>query len=640
MPTYRAHKGPEAHEDEPVRDHLTAVADRAAEFAKALNTEEQARAAGLLHDLGKYGDLFQDRLDGRVRRIDHSSAGAAEALRRYQIAGVAIALAVQGHHGGLHVADRKTLRKLSPACLSEPSPEGLTRSEVDLDLLLRRFVNDGLTLPDDLGDDSFPVLSAPSAAAMLDVRMLFSALVDADFIETEAYFCLARKEKIGRPEPLPLEPSRALETLLAHIDELARTSASSQTVRSMRADLLEASLRGAEMPTGLFTLTAPTGSGKTLSMLAFALKHAQLHGLRRVVMVIPYLSIIEQTVKAYREALAAGWDKEALGRYILEHHSLAGMRRDAGDDTADGRDAETASLRLLTENWDAPVVVTTSVQFLESLFAGRPGACRKLHRLARSVILFDEVQTLSASLAVPTLATLSRLAKRYGSSVVFSTATQPAFSHLDDVVRKFSASGWEPREIVPSGLQLFERSERTRVLWPSKEEVLSDWAQLADELAAHEQILCIVNLKRHAWALLDALGHKNDVFHLSTNMCPAHRQQVLDEVRRRLDEGMPCRLVSTQCVEAGVDVDFPLVWRAWGPLEAIAQAAGRCNRNGHAEHGDVRVFYPPSEDGKRPYPDRAYLQAAQVAETLLAEFGPEGLDIAAQGEKDLCHIRP
>ena len=630
MSTYRAHTGPSADLDEPVRDHLDAVARRAAEFAEAFDAQEQAYVAGLLHDLGKYGDLFQARLDGRARGVDHASAGATEVLRRYQLAGVGAALAVQGHHGGLQVAAKDTLCRLSPARLGEQSPEGLTRSEPDLDVLLSRFAEDGFTLPESLGDDALPVLGAPSAAAMLDVRMLYSALVDADFIETENYFrSTGQQKKPVRPEALPLEPTRALETLLAHIDLLARTNAAADRVLSLRADLLHACLQGAEMPPGLFTLTAPTGSGKTLSMLAFALKHAVEHDLRRIVMVIPYLSIIEQTVGVYRTALAAAWKPDELHRYILEHHSLAGTRGAGGDDAGDGRDERAASLRLLTENWDAPIVVTTSVQFLESLFANRPGACRKLHRLARSVILFDEVQTLGARLAVPTLATLSRLAERHGASVLFSTATQPAFSHLDETVKRFAAAGWQPREVVPADLNLFKRAERTRVLWPARDDAPADWPELADGLLAHEQILCIVNLKRHAWALLDALGEHPHLFHLSTNMCPAHRQKVLDEVRLRLDEGVPCRLVSTQCVEAGVDVDFPVVWRAWGPLEAIAQAAGRCNRNGHAERGDVLVFTPPTDDGKSPYPDPAYAQAAQVAQALLNELGPDGLDIGA-----------
>lgn len=627
--TYYGHTGGAEGGWEPLRDHLYAVAARAGQYAAAFDACQQGQIAGLLHDLGKYGDLFQARLRGEARGIDHASAGAVEALRRYQRAAVAAAVAIQGHHGGLQVADRSALQALSPAHLAEPSPENLTRSGADLELLMERFCADGLQLPAAIDEAFCDVLAEPPGAAMLDVRMLYSALVDADFIETEAHFrAVGRDQGPPRPEPLELEPARDLDILQAYLHELAAASRAAENVQGMRADLLTCCLQAGQKPPGLYTLTAPTGAGKTLAMLAFALRHAAEHGLRRIVMVIPYLTIIEQTVQVYREALGQGRDSGTLERYILEHHSLAGSRDDDGKSAHDGDDTGARALRMLTENWDAPIIVTTSVQFLESLHAARPGACRKLHRLARSVILFDEVQTLPGPLAVPTLATLSRLADRYGSSVVFSTATQPAFAHLHDTVGKFCASGWRPQEIVPTDLELFQRARRTTVRWPDSHHQPLGWPELAQRLAESRQVLCIVNLKRHAWALLDALSAEDDVFHLSTSMCPAHRQEVLDEVRRRLDSALPCRLISTQCVEAGVDVDFPLVWRAWGPLEAIAQAAGRCNRNGHAQLADVVVFRPLTEDDRRPYPDEAYQQAAQVAQTLLAELGTDGFDIS------------
>jgi CRISPR-associated helicase Cas3 len=445
---------------------------------------------------------------------------------------------------------------------------------------------------------------------MLDVRMLFSTLVDADFIETEAHFnALDDKNKGYRREGPPLEPERALGILTDHLKILQASSKASENVISIRNDLLQACLDAASFSKGLFTLTAPTGAGKTFSMLAFALKHAKKHGLRRIVVVIPYLSIIEQTVSEYRKVFDNDFEKE----YVLEHHSLAGIH---GND--DAEDYFESRQRLLSENWDAPIIVTTSVQFLESLFANRPSACRKLHRLAKSVILFDEVQTLPTGIAVPTLATLSRLAERYNTSVVFSTATQPAFTHLNDTVRKFCVCGWEPREIVPEDLKLFKRAKRTRVEWPDLERRIS-WDELAKTLKTHKQTLCIVNLKRHALSLfqdlLDLGCKEGELFHLSTNMCPAHRKVVLDEVRQRLIDGNPCRLISTQCVEAGVDVDFPVVFRAWGPLDSIAQAAGRCNRNGRADFGTVHVFLPEGDD----YPDGSYRQAAGITRILKAQ---------------------
>jgi len=411
-----------------------------------------------------------------------------------------------------------------------------------------------------------------------------------------------------------LRPSEAAEVLDQHLEALAARTDSSSGVAAMRKDLLDACRVASQTEPGLFTLTAPTGAGKTLSTLAFALRHAEQNGLQRIVVVMPYLSIIDQTVRVYRDSLAdiPGGVTE---RYLLEHHSLAA-------ETAEG-DGDGARLRgMLAQNWDAPIVITTSVQFLESLFSNSSAACRKLHRLARSVVVFDEVQTLPLRVVLPTLAALSHLATRYKSSVVFSTATQPAFRHLDANVRRYCAAGWQPREIVPSELQLFERARRVRVKWPKREERIG-WEQLIGQFADLHQVLCIVNLKRHARDLFQLLGPQwgDDGFHLSTAMCPKHRAAVLKEVRTRLESGTRCALVATQCVEAGVDLDFPSVFRALGPLDAIAQAAGRCNRNGKLEVGVLRVFVP--EDAG--YPAGVYGQAASLTAALLN--GAEGLSI-------------
>jgi CRISPR-associated helicase Cas3 len=536
-------------------------------------------------------------------------------------------LAIQGHHLGLEEASNAALAGLTPGKLEETVALAQRRlSETDPEVLLAKLSGDGISLPNDVPSSVCEVWDAHWAAAMLDVRMLFSALVDADFIETEAHFqATDAGNKSYRPDGPLLDAEAALEAVVAHVRKIAEGSGASATVKELRSDLHEACLRAAEEPRGVFTLTAPTGTGKTLAMLAFALKHAAAHGLRRVVCVIPYLTIIEQTVGVYREALGsvAGEDP---GSYVLEDHSLAGTR--GGAKVGDGGDEGQDESRLLAENWDAPIVVTTSVQLLESLFANRPGACRKLHRLAGSVVLFDEVQTLPSKLAVPTLATLSRLAERYGATVVFSTATQPAFRHLDEAVREYCVPGWCPREIVPAGLDLFARARRTRVQWPSDSAETTPWTEVAARMQQAGRALCVVNLKRHALALFQELdgGGAEGLYHLSTSMCPAHRKGVLEEVRERLKVGERCLLVSTQCVEAGVDVDFPVVYRAWGPLDAIAQAAGRCNREGLGAIAPVYVFRPEPDAG-RTYPDRSYEQAASVAWIVLQERSPEAADI-------------
>lgn len=602
-----AHSPSRSGRTDTVTGHLQAVARRAAEYAAAFGAAAEARLAGLLHDFGKYGELFQRRLRGEAEHVDHWSAGAWHALAAYHAEGLAAALAVQGHHIGLQRAEQDALRALAPDVVRRRHPLNLRLSEPPVSLLAELQLPARSELPKSL----YAHGSTHHAAAMLDIRMLFSCLVDADFIETEAHFNAANDKKVYRPAGPRLDPAHALGILLAHVRELARKANADPEVNTLRADLLKACLDKAVSRPGRFTLTAPTGSGKTLAMLAFALKHAAEHDLQRVVLVIPYLSIIEQTAHVYRTVF-----EERMGPgYVLEHHSLAGTR---GED--DGAEGVGEAQRLQAENWDAPIVVTTSVQFLESLFSNRPSACRKLHRLAGSVVLFDEVQTLPTGLAILTLATLSRLVERYHTTVVFATATQPAFTHLDKHVKEWCSSGWRPAEIVPREHKLYDRARRTRVEWPEQGKRI-DWPEVACQLAAREfrQALCVVNLKRHAVALFAELRKAGlpdgELFHLSTNMCPAHRAVVLAEVRRRLSNGEPCRLVSTQCVEAGVDLDFPVVFRAWGPLDSIAQAAGRCNRHGLlAEPGRVRVFVPRDDS----YPGGPYKQAAGVASILAA----------------------
>jgi len=589
-----------------VADHLKAVSERAAEYAAAFGAADEARLAGLLHDLGKYGSLFQQRLKGHAEHIDHWSAGAWQALQ-LRHAGLAAALVVQGHHTGLQRADKAALASLDPAKWDPRMHDQWRLSETGTETLMQCLRDDGLSPTAPMS--SLYDHAGKKVAAMLDVRMLFSALVDADYIETEAHFDAVNGIKKPRRCGPELNPTRTLEVLLARVAELARSSDADSKVNELRADLLNACLEKAAGSQGQYTLTAPTGSGKTLAMLAFALKHAATHSLRRIVMVIPYLNIIDQTAKVYRAMLTPEFGED----YVLEHHSLAGTRgKDEIRDCDENRQAE------LSENWDAPLVVTTSVQMLESLFANRPSACRKLHRLAQSVILFDEVQTLPADLAIPALAALSRLVERYRSTVVFATATQPAFTHLDEHVRKYCACGWQPREIVRTELKLFDRARRTKVEWPDLDSHTT-WDELAGRLAADDcqQVLCVVNLKRHALLLFQKLRARGvpeeGLFHLSTNMCPAHRRVVLWCIHRRLRAGKPCRLVSTQCVEAGVDIDFPIAYRAWGPLDSIAQVAGRCNRNGRLRQlGSVRVFVPEDDS----YPPKGYRQAADIARVL------------------------
>ncbi|MDP3687952.1 MAG: CRISPR-associated helicase Cas3' [Sulfurimicrobium sp.] len=597
----------------PLAQHLSSVARLAAELAGRAAWAEEARLAGLLHDLGKYADRFQARLHGKDSGLDHWSQGASLALTEFRA--IAAALAIEGHHIGLQRGNPIGLKRLRPDCLAAALPPGRSLSDPDLKRLRSRATDDGLTFGKLNSLAVSPKSFERAVAAMLDERLLFSCLVDADFLDTEAHFEGDALGKRPRPEGLRLDAVAALAALDEHMAGLRTATVARAEVRQARETLWDAAIRAGQMETGQFTLTAPTGSGKTFAMLKFALEHAARHGLKRIILAVPFLTVIEQTANIYREVF-----KAFPSNFVLEHHSLAGLGAEAEQRDAEGTGER--QRRLLAENWDAPIVLTTNVQLLESLFSNRPSACRKLHNLMESVILFDEAQSMPSNLAVPTLAALSHLCAAYRSSVVFATATQPAFDTLHEAVAKHAVQGWQPREAVPEHPALFAALERVAVNWPQTDEKYT-WAQLAAELRGADQVLVVVNLKRHAFVLLDELAGMEGVFHLSTNLCAEHRREVLSQVREHLKLGKTCRLISTQCVEAGVDLDFPLVYRALAPLEAIAQAAGRCNREGRMDGKGRVVVFEPDEEGswRRHYPTHAYYQAAEVTRTLLKLHG-------------------
>ncbi len=532
---------------------------------------------------------------------------------------IAAALAIQGHHIGLQQGKPDALRRLNPITLSQNHPLKLDLSHADAAELKKRAEADGLEFQKPTATAVSVNKIGQIVSSMLDVRMLFSCLVDADFLDTEAHFNGDANGKHFRSEGPKLNVGSALSALDSFMSASIRNgSQADENVLQVREKLWQETINASLATNGLFTLTAPTGSGKTLAMLKFALEHAAANKhLKRIVLVVPFLTIIEQTARIYR-AVFQGFPEN----YVLEHHSMAGLGcESASTDAEDNKNnASERQRRLLSENWDAPIVLTTNVQLLESLFSNRPSSCRKLHNLINSVILFDEAQSLPQHLAVPTLAALSHLSVAYRSSVVFATATQPAFDTLHQAVIKESPRGWQPNEIVRNNSDMFSQLKRVRVRWPVSGEKTS-WNTLTQKLSEVKQVLCVVNLKRHAAELLDALKDIEGVYHLSTNQCAEHRRAVLENVRARLKAGESCRLISTQCVEAGVDLDFPLVYRALAPLESIAQAAGRCNREGRmntqGKLGEIIVFEPEEETSRRCYPTYAYYQAAEKTRTLL-----------------------
>ncbi len=609
---------------EPLRVHLQYVADRAAGYAAAFGCHEHGWAAGLLHDLGKYSDQFLRRLEEpRCEPArDHWSMGAVIAASGARC-GIPAALAIAAHHTGLDflVDDPNRFSKIIVDAMRE---EPYRFTETSVHTISERFSADGFSWPSCPHNNG---LSGNPAADMLDVRMLYSALVDADFIETEAHFNGdSATPRQYRPDGPAFDFRMAVSALHEAVGQI-RQGTPPNPMNSVRDQLFSMCVDAAKRyPTGLFTLSAPTGSAKTLAMLAFALHHAVQHSLRRVVLVMPFLNIIEQTASIYRRLFSPrnGFDYHT----VVEHHSLANDRDSkAIEAPTDGVGNEQ---RLFSENWDAPVILTTTVQCLESLLANRPSDCRKLHRLARSVILFDEVQTLPPKLAKTTLATLSRLADPggpYESSIVFATATQPAFDVLNQQVTKLVSSGWNPTELVSDPEPMFTvAANRTRIMW--KHHLPVTLRDLSKDLAQNDQVLCIVNLKRHAILLATELRDRavKGLCHLSTNMCPAHRKDVLRSTIDRLNRNRPVRLIATQCVEAGVDLDFPLVYRAFAPLEAIAQATGRCNR--HSLRDTERVVIFDVDDDRGRYPP-GYTAGVEATKSFLAQLQQDGLDLNA-----------
>jgi len=603
-----------------LEEHLREVARLAASFADAFHSGDWARLAGLWHDLGKYRQAFQHYIasasgyDAHLenapgpKRVDHSTAGALHAASRLpDVRGGILAYLIAAHHAGL--ADWHD---------GESGTRGLKERLQDQSLL-----QDALRqpIPADILDPPLPTGKLPRGINLaLWMRMLFSCLVDADFLDTEAFYDAGAPGKRGG---FPTLETQA-EQFRSHMAELAR-NAPDTPVNRIRARILGRCRERATLPPGIYSLTVPTGGGKTLSSLAFALEHARRHGKRRIIYTIPFTSIIEQTATVFRRI---------FGDAVVEHHSNLDPSR------------ETPKSRLATENWDAPLVVTTNVQLFESLFAARTSRVRKLHNLANSVVILDEVQTLPTEFLQPILDVLDQLRRFYGVTVLLCTATQPAFKPFETMSFDFKGLVTEELMDAPTPAELHEQLRRVRVEVPADLQSPRSWPDLAEELAEHPSVLCIVDRRddcRNLWRLMP-----EDTVHLSALMCGEHRSQIIAGIKQALQRGEPVRVISTQLIEAGVDVDFPVVYRALGGLDAIAQAAGRCNREGRLpEPGRMVVFV-----AERSAPAGFLRQAQDTGRQLLVEgpgdpLAPENFEryfralYAKQGklhQLDKCHI--
>ncbi|WP_215829111.1 CRISPR-associated helicase Cas3' [Pelorhabdus rhamnosifermentans] len=549
-----------------LKSHLDAVSQMTEERAAKFGAGKLGEIIGLSHDIGKYSKKFQKRLEGSSGKVDHTTAGAQEVYRRFgNKIGRALAFTIAGHHGGLPDGNKGALRNL---------PERLVNTDIpDYHVFCNEIVIPNLTNQDFAGMPHARDSTMSAFSFSFCIRMLYSCLVDADYLDTEQFMNV--KKYMNRPNPISMRTLFGrLEKKLESLAEHNRKNPS--VINTARQAIQARCLEMADVKPGLFTLTVPTGGGKTYSSLAFGMKHAVKYHRDRVIYVIPYTGIIEQNAEIFREALE---DEELHDNVVLEHHSNFEYPEGSFDDW----DAYEKSHRLASENWDMPVVVTTAVQFFESLYANKGSRCRKLHNIANSVIILDEAQMMPLEYMKPCLWALAELVLNYGATVVLCTATQPAINHL-------LPGNLEPVEIMEDPADLQKIFKRVTVQYGSE---MSD-ENLAAAMAEQTQVLTIVNTRRHARLLFNRLYEKSQqgAYHLSARMCSAHRKLVLTEIRRALKAGEVCRVVSTQLIEAGVDVDFPVVYRAAAGIDSIAQAAGRCNREGRRSTGQVIVFDP------------------------------------------------
>ena len=529
---------PDQADWEPLEDHLGNVAARARDFGSAFGAADWAYLGGLWHDLGKYRGSFQRYLErvggalgddgceeGAPGRVDHSTVGAIVSRESLGPPGTILSYLIAGHHAGLPDAS---------------GGEASLAARLDKRAVLVDWHRE--KIPRTIIEQPIPASRPPSkdpADVHLWIRMLFSCLTDADFLATEEFMNpgIAEQRMATYPDLAALN-----SRFEAHMSR--QFPASTTGINGLRHEVRSACVRGAGLEPGLFSLSVPTGGGKTLASMAFALHHAQQWKKRRIIYVIPYTSIVEQTADVFREI---------FGDAVIEHHSNI----DSDDPARDS-----VKRRLSAENWDAPIIVTTNVQFFESLFAARPSRCRKLHNIVKSVVILDEAQLLPPEFLDPIKRTALALAHDYGVSIVISTATQPALD-LPGI-----------RELAPDPPALAQRPQRVRYEWPksSQRRSLED---LAAELREHPQVLCVVGRRddaRDLFELMDDPG--GEALHLSALMCGEHRAQRIGLIRARLKKGSRVRVVSTQLVEAGVDFDFPVVYRAFAGLDSIAQGGG------------------------------------------------------------------
>ncbi|MCW5590285.1 MAG: CRISPR-associated helicase Cas3' [Legionellales bacterium] len=553
-----------------LEEHLESVANIAAHMASEFANQDWAYLAGLWHDLGKYRPCFQQyiktvsgydaeaHIEHGKGRVDHSTTGAIYALEKMgkQI-GRIIAYLIAGHHAGL----------------PDWSASQSGNASLEMRIQNKKYLDEALAnnIPSSITEFTMPKTKIKGDANGLHlwIRLLFSCLVDADFLDTEKFMSPEKFKQRSQWHDID-----TLKTLFDHYMKIKIKTATKNHINQIRFSILDSCRQKASSEPGIFTLTVPTGGGKTLASMAFALDHAVKYHKKRIIVAIPYTSIIEQTANQYREI---------FGDQIIEHHSNIEPEK------------ENSKSRLATENWDAPIIVTTNVQLFESLFAAKSSRCRKLHNLINSVIIIDEAQLIPPNFLQPILHILKILTEHYGVTLVLSTATQPVFTTRINPFEQIKLKGLDnSQEIIPDVNNVYKSLSRVNVTIPCDFHQRKTWSEIADELTAlKKSVLAIVNTRKDCRDLFDLMP--NGTLHLSGRMCGEHRSQVIQQIKNRLANNEVIKVISTQLVEAGVDLDFPVVYRALAGLDSIVQAAGRCNREGKFDKGEVIVFMPPKQ---------------------------------------------
>ncbi len=610
---YIAHKTEDGRV-QTIQAHSTGVSNLAENFADAFGAAPMGRIMGAIHDAGKYSEEFQNYIkNGGYRgQVDHSTAGMKLAWEK-NLGHAAFGLA--GHHAGLTDLGTGLDASGSGTLYGRwkkkiPQYRKAFEAENDVDYSLE-------------GQSANAQQMNPKFGGMFFARMLFSCLVDADYLDTENFMKSQESLRDG------FAPIEKLKTRLDQF--VAKFEPPHNALNRKRCEILHQCIQCADtLPAGLFTLTVPTGGGKTIASMAFALHHAVKQGMKRVIYVIPYTSIIEQNARVFEEMLGE--------ENVVEHHM--NVEYDVGEEQSISLEKrqELERKRLATENWDAPIIVTTNVQFFESLFSNKPSRCRKLHNIANSVLIFDEAQMLPTKYLLPCVRAIKELVQSYRCSAVLCTATQPALNPYFS--RGKQELPLEVKEICRGIEEMFTFFKRAEVVQRGEMEKEA----LLMELSRQEQVLCIVNTKKLAQDLYQSLRKMDEknVYHLSTFLCPKHRKEKLQKIKENITKSEPCRVISTSLIEAGVDLDFPTVYREMTGLDSVIQAAGRCNREGKRRLEESKVYVFTLKEMKnarwmreereitesvgRRYEDIASLEAIQAYFNQFHLFEDENLD--------------